>query len=140
MNIFLRLIISLSCLTLAACAAESVSSKPTATTLMKTTTSWDGKPISYPEGQAEITGMMMEIPVGQETHWHLHPVPSFGMVTEGTLEVVLKDGKTKRVNEGETLVEVVNTVHHGRNIGNKPVKILIFYTGVVGSTLTLEKH
>jgi len=124
---------------LTACASDSIS-KPTAATLIKTISSWDGKAIRYPEGQAEITGMMIEIPVGQQTHWHLHPVPSFGMVTEGTLEVKLKDGKTKQVNEGETLVEVVNTVHQGRNIGSKPVKILIFYTGVVGSNLTIEQH
>jgi len=139
MNFFSRLLIALICLSLTACAVDTAS-KPTITPLIKATSSWDGKPITYPSGQAEITGLMIEIPVGRQTGWHMHPVPSFGMVMQGTLEVDLKDGQTKHLQEGDTLVEVVNTAHNGRNVGDKPVKILVFYAGFVGNKLTIGQH
>ncbi|MGZ8136087.1 MAG: cupin domain-containing protein [Methylococcaceae bacterium] len=140
MKSYTRLIISLiCCLMLVACAVDSAG-KPKVTQLIKSTASWDGKPIVYPAGQAEITGLLIEIPPGQQTGWHLHPVPSFGVVLEGILEVTLKDGKIKRLHEGDALVEVVNTAHNGRNIGDKPLKILVFYSGAVGNILTVGQH
>ena len=106
--------------------------------LVRTTTSWDGRPVVYPQGQAEITGMMIEIAAGAETGWHAHPVPSFAMVLEGTLEVTLKDGRKKRLGAGDALVEVVDTLHNGRNVGTRPVKLVVFYAGAVGKALTLK--
>jgi quercetin dioxygenase-like cupin family protein len=108
------------------------------TPLVKSTTSWNGKPVVYPQGQAEISGMVIEIAPGAETGWHGHPVPSFGMVLEGTLEVTLKDGQKKRVGPGEGLVEVVDTLHNGRNVGALPVKLIVFYAGAVGTALTFK--
>lgn len=105
-------------------------------TILKTQSSWDGKTLEYPTGQAEITGMIVEIAPGAETGWHLHAVPSFGMVLEGELEVQLKDGKTKYLKSGEALAEVVNTLHNGRNVGSIPVKLIVFYAGVVGQKLS----
>lgn len=105
-------------------------------TILKTHTSWDGKALEYPTGQAEITGMIVEIAPGAETGWHLHAVPSFGMVLEGELEVQLKDGKTKHLKSGEALAEVVNTLHNGRNVGATPVKLIVFYAGAVGQKLS----
>lgn len=108
------------------------------TPLVKGTTSWNGKPLAYPQGQAEITGMVIEIAPGAETGWHGHPVPSFGMVLEGTLEVTLKDGRKKRVAAGEGLIEVVDTIHNGRNVGTQPVKLIVFYAGAAGMALTFK--
>mgnify|MGYP000853840890 FL=1 len=105
-------------------------------TVLKTETSWDGKPIEYPSGKAEITGMVIEIAVGGETGWHLHPVPSFGMVLEGELEVQLKNGAVKRLKSGEALAEVISTLHNGRNVGSVPVKLVVFYAGAVGKKLS----
>ena len=105
-------------------------------TILKAQSSWDGKTLEYPTGQAEITGMIVEIAPGAETGWHLHAVPSFGMVLEGELEVQLKDGKTKYLKSGEALAEVVNTLHNGRNVGSIPVKLIVFYAGVVGQKLS----
>ncbi len=116
--------------------ALDASKSITVTPLLKTTTSWDGAPLVYPKGQAEITGMVVEIAAGAETGWHLHSVPSFGMLLEGSLEVSLKDGTTKVLRPGDALAEVVNTLHNGRNIGDTPVKIVVFYTGALGSKLT----
>lgn len=109
-----------------------------ATPVLKATHSWDGKALAYPEGQAEITGLIIEIAVGGETGWHLHPVPSFGMLLEGELEVTLRDGRTKRMKAGETLAEVVDTEHNGRNVGTVPVKLLVFYAGAKDAPLTVK--
>lgn len=39
---------------------------------LRTDSSWDGKRIEYPKGQAEVTGMLIEVDPGQETGWHRH--------------------------------------------------------------------
>lgn len=115
------------------------SEKVKVTPLLKTTQTWDGAPIKYPEGQAEITSLMIEVAPGGETSWHEHPVPSFGAVLEGTLEVTLTDGRKKLIKSGEALAEVIATAHNGRNVGNTPVKLLVFYAGAVGKQLTVPR-
>ncbi len=107
--------------------------------LMQTTSSWNGAALAYPAGQAEITSLLIEIAPGGETGWHLHPVPSFGYILEGELEVSLKDGTVKHMVAGQALAEVVNTLHNGRNVGKGPVKLVVFYAGAVGSTLTVKE-
>ncbi|WP_257388761.1 cupin domain-containing protein [Tahibacter caeni] len=109
------------------------------TPLLKTTTSWDGKPLAWPAGRAEVTALLVEIAPGGETGWHRHPVPSFGYVLEGTLEVSLADGRRKRLNAGEALAEVVDTAHDGRNVGTQPLKLLVFYAGSAGTALTQKE-
>lgn len=111
----------------------------TVTPLLKTTTSWDGTPLTYPSGQAEITGMIVEIAPGAQTNWHLHPVPSFGVLLEGELEVHLKDGRIKHLKTGDALAEVVNTLHNGKSIGKVPAKIVVFYAGSADSKLTVKE-
>lgn len=101
------------------------------TQLLKTTTSWNGAPLKYPQGQAEITSLMVEIAPGGETSWHEHPVPSFGFLLEGTLEVSLADGRKKLLKPGEALAEVIATAHNGRNVGTTPLKLIVFYAGAV---------
>ena len=108
------------------------------TPLIQSTQSWNGASIAYPEGQAQITGLMIEIAPGADTGWHQHPAPSFGMITQGTLEVTLRDGRVKRLQAGDALIEVVNTDHIGRNVGEVPVKLIVFYAGAVGQVLTVK--
>ncbi len=38
-----------------------------------------------------------------------------------------QEGKEKTVHEGEAVVEMVNTIHHGENRGTKPVILYMFY-------------
>ncbi|BCB28494.1 hypothetical protein SKTS_33800 [Sulfurimicrobium lacus] len=127
--------ICLLCLPLHALALEETAAVKVAP-LLKTDKSWNGKSLAYPAGDAEITGLMIEIAPGGETGWHLHPVPSFGVILEGTLEVALKDGQTRRFQAGEAIAEVVDTLHNGRNIGTTPVRIVVFYAGAGGKALT----
>ena len=107
-------------------------------TLMRTSTTWAGQPIRYPDGPAEVTGLLIEIAPGAETGWHAHPVPSFAMVLEGTLTVRLKDGRKRTLRAGEAVAEVVDTLHNGRNAGEVPVKLVVFYTGAVAQPLTTQ--
>jgi quercetin dioxygenase-like cupin family protein len=107
------------------------------TPLLKTSTSWDGKPLVYPQGQAEVTALIVEIAAGGQTGWHEHSVPSFAYVLEGTLEVALGNGATRLLRVGDTLPEVVQTLHNGRALGDKPVKLFVLYTGTVNQPLTI---
>ena len=107
------------------------------TPLLKTSTSWDGKPLVYPQGQAEVTALIVEIAAGGQTGWHEHSVPSFAYVLEGTLEVTQGNGATCQLHAGDTLPEVVQTLHNGRALGDKPVKLFVLYTGTVNQPLTL---
>ena len=109
------------------------------TPLLKSTTSWDGQQIAYPEGQAEVTALLVEIAPGETTGWHYHPVPSFAFVLEGVLEITLPDGRVKRLEAGEALAEVTNTRHIGRAVSPRPVKLVVFYAGVVGKALTINE-
>jgi len=119
--------------------ALEASASVKAFTVLKAGNSWDGKPIEYPAGQPEITVMVVEIAPGAETGWHLHPVPSFGMVLQGELEVRLRNGSVKRLKSGEALAEVVNTLHNGRNVGATPAKLVVFYAGSVGKALSVKE-
>ena len=125
---------------LVAAAAHALDETPAVkvTALVKSTTSWNGKRVAYPQGEAEISGMVIEIAPGAQTGWHAHPVPSFAMVLQGTLEVTLEDGRQKGIGAGEALIEVVNTLHNGRNVGTGPLKIVVFYAGAVGQPLTVK--
>lgn len=107
--------------------------------VLNTDSSWDGKPIEYPAGKAEVLGMVVEIAPGGETGWHSHPVPSFAMMLEGELELQLKSGLVKRLKAGEALAEVVNTLHNGRNVGVVPARLVVFYIGQRGQQQTVRE-
>ena len=96
---------------------------------LSTTKTWDGAPIHYPSGTAKVTGAIHTIPPGVETGWHMHPVPCFALILEGDLVIELKDGRTKKLKAGDTLAEVIGTLHNGKNTGKVPLKIAIFYIG-----------
>jgi quercetin dioxygenase-like cupin family protein len=114
-------------------AAQAIEPSQTikVTQLLKATQTWNGAPIRYPDGQAEVTSLMVEIAPGGETNWHEHPVPSFGVLLEGTLEVSLTDGRKKLLKPGQALAEVIATAHNGRNVGTTPLKLIVFYAGAV---------
>jgi len=109
----------------------------TITPLLKTTTSWDGKPIVYPKGQSEVTALIVEIAPGGETGWHEHPVPALGYILEGDLELRLAGGAVKVLHQGDVVPESVDVLHNGRNIGEEPLKILAFFIGAVDSKLSV---
>ena len=110
-----------------------------ATPLLKTTSSWDGTQLAYPAGGAELSAMIVELVPGGETGWHLHTVPSVAVMLEGEIEVHLKDGRVKPLKQGESLAEVVNTLHNGKNTSDKPARMAVFYAGAAEKQLTLSE-
>jgi quercetin dioxygenase-like cupin family protein len=98
------------------------------TELIRTSQSWDGVELpDYLQGRPEIVGIKYEIPTGQKLGMHFHPVMNFGILVQGELTIIRQDGKEKVVHEGEAVVEMVKTVHHGENRGKKPVVLYMFY-------------
>ena len=79
--------------------------------LLKTSTSWDGGKIYYPKGEIEITSAILKLEEGQVSKYHCHPVPTFGYILKGNVEVETKDGKKVLLKEGESSVEVMKTIH-----------------------------
>lgn len=106
-----------------------------ARTLLDTTTTWAGQAIEYPQGQARVVALEIELAEGGETGWHTHPFGSFAYVLEGELEISTAD-RQHRVAAGQTLAEVVGLPHNGRNVGQGPVRLVVFYTAADHQALT----
>lgn len=105
----------------------------TAKVLTKTTVTGNGQKISYPQtDRAEVTAMTVELAPGAETGWHKHPVPVYAYVVSGNLTVELEDHKQLAFKAGDAIIEVVNTLHNGRNSGSEPVRLAVFYLGTEG--------
>ena len=105
--------------------------------LSKNTSTWDGTLLkSYPEGQPEITISKITMPVGYQLDPHKHLTPLAGYVLSGVLTVFKQDGTTHTVSAGETLVELVDTWHYGKNGGDEPLVLLAFYIGIEGVELS----
>ena len=103
------------------------------TELIRTSQSWDGAELpDYLQGRPEIVSVKYEIPAGQKLGWHHHPVMNHGILVQGELTIVSLDGKEKVVYEGEAIVEMVGTIHHGENRGTKPVILYMFYLSQEG--------
>ena len=102
--------------------------KVVSTELIRTSQSWDGVELpDYPKGRPELVAVKYVFPAGQKLGWHHHPVMNYGILVQGELTIIGQDGKEKVVHEGETVVEMVNTIHHGENRGDKPVILYMFY-------------
>lgn len=103
------------------------------TKLLTATTATNGQKLAYlATDRPEVTALVVEIPPGGETGWHLHQVPVYAYVLSGTIAVTMKDGTSYSFREGEAIFEVLNTPHNGRNTGKEPVKLVVFYTGEQG--------
>ena len=102
--------------------------KVESTELIRTSQSWDGVELpDYLQGRPELVAVKYVFPAGQKLGWHHHPVMNYGILVQGELTIIGQDGKEKTVHEGEPVVEMVNTIHHGENRGSKPVILYMFY-------------
>ncbi len=109
------------------------------TELIRTSQSWDGVELpDYFEGRPELVAVKYEFPAGQKLGWHHHPVMNYGILVQGELTIIGQDGKEKTVHEGEAVVEMVNTIHHGENRGDKPVILYMFYLSKEGEQLAVQ--
>ena len=113
------------------------------TTVMKGSTTIGGKQIEYPKtDKAEMASVLINIQPGKESGRHMHPVPTYVHVLEGTLTVELEDGSRQTFQAGTGFLEVVNTWHNGKNLGDVPLKFLVVFAGEEGkpNLIRPEKH
>jgi quercetin dioxygenase-like cupin family protein len=108
-------------------------------TLAKSSSSWDGQPLpDYPKGKPEVTILRIKIPAGAKLEIHNHPVINAGVLLTGELTVVTEDNKTLHLKAGDSIVEVVNKAHYGKNEGTVTAEIIVFYAGVVDKPITIK--
>ena len=109
------------------------------TELIRTSQSWDGVELpDYLQGRPELVAVKYVFPAGKKLGWHHHPVMNYGILVQGELTIIGLDGKTKVVHEGEPVVEMVNTIHHGENRGDKDVILYMFYLSQKDSLLAVQ--
>ena len=102
--------------------------KVVSTELIRTSQSWDGVELpDYFKGRPELVAVKYIFPAGQKLGWHHHVAMNYGVLVQGELTIIGLDGKTKVVHEGEAVVEMVGTVHHGENRGTKDCILYMFY-------------
>jgi len=107
--------------------------------LKRTSQSWDGAELpDYPAGKPELVVMRYVFPRGSKLGWHHHPVMNFGIVQQGELTIIGLDGKEKTVRAGEAVVEMVGTIHHGENRGDKTVVLDMHYVSRKGTPLAVQ--
>jgi quercetin dioxygenase-like cupin family protein len=109
--------------------------------ILKSSKQWDGSPLPpYPSKNPEITILSYEIPPGIRLPMHKHPVINAGVVLQGKLTVITKDGKQLNLNAGDSIVELVDKWHYGVNQDTVPVKLIMFYAGEVGTPLVIKEN
>ena len=96
--------------------------------LLKSDQAWDGGKFAYPKGKPEITSVKLSLEMGKDTPFHCHPIPTMGYISRGKVLVETKDGKSMEVKQGDSVVEVMKTVHRGLAIEND-AEIIVFYAG-----------
>jgi quercetin dioxygenase-like cupin family protein len=106
----------------------------------KGTTSWDGSVLpGYENGTPEVTILRITIPPGAVLPPHQHPVINAGVLVSGQLTVVTAEGKVLHMKANDGLIEVVNKWHSGKNEGDTPAQIIVFYAGAADTPLSIAK-
>ena len=107
--------------------------------LKRTSQSWDGVELpDYPVGKPELVVRRYIFPRGSKLGWHHHPVMNYGILQQGELTIIGLDGKETTVKAGEAVVEMVGTIHHGENRGDKTVVLDMFYISQKGTPIAVQ--
>ena len=116
------------------------SEKVVVVTLAETTKSWNGNELpKYPDGNPKITILKITIPPKTDLAMHEHLVINAGVLIKGELTVTTEDNNILHMKAGDPIVEVVNKWHYGKNEGDEPAEIIVFYAGVEGVPITVLK-
>lgn len=108
--------------------------------LVRSGVSWNGARLpAYPKGYPEITILRIVVPSGGILEKHKHPMINAGVLMKGELTVQTENGKTLHLKAGEAIVETVDTWHYGKNEGVEPAEIIVFYSGVQDTPITIRK-
>lgn len=102
-------------------------------TIIQAETTMIGQPIRFPQTDGQITAVLAEVAPGGQVGRHMHPVPLFVYILEGTLTIDMEQHGVHAFKAGEGLAEVIHTWHNGRNLGDKPCRFLIVFAGQKGT-------
>jgi len=92
-----------------------------------------GQPLrSLKTKSPQVSSVLVEIEPGGESGRHKHPVSPHIYVIQGVVTIEFDDGKQKSFPAGKAFLEAVNTWHNAKNLGNKPVKMLVVFFGEKG--------
>ncbi len=131
------IVLLLTCL-LTALFAVGSEGKTEVKVLAKTSQSWNGDNLPrYSKGKPEVTILRISIPPHTDLAWHEHPEINAGVMISGELTVITDKQDTLHLQAGDPIVEVVDTWHFGKNEGNEPVDIIVFYAGIKGKAVTI---
>ena len=73
--------------------------------------------------------VLIEIQPGKKSGRHMHPVPTYVHVLEGTLTVEFEDGSRQAFKAGSGFLEAVNPWHNVMNLGEAPLRFLVVFAG-----------
>lgn len=108
--------------------------------LLKTTSTWDNAEYKKLKiKKPEVTVLKIVFNVGEELPMHKHDLVNIAYVKKGTLTVITDDNKEITLHEGEVLPELIGKYHYGKNTGNVPVELVVFYIGEKGTPLSVNK-
>ena len=108
--------------------------------LLKTTSTWDNSEYKKLKiKKPEITVLRINIGVGESLPMHKHDLVNIAYVKKGTLTVITEKDEQITLHEGECLPELVGKYHYGKNTGNEPVELVVFYIGEEGTPLSVNK-
>ena len=100
--------------------------------IVKARASANGQKLQYPQtDKPEIESLLVEIAPGRDSGRHMHPVPTYVYVLEGTLTVEM-DGSAREYAAGSGFLESMNSWHNGKNLGQAPVKFLVVFVSEEG--------
>ena len=104
-------------------------------------TTWDGTKI--PEQRIDdprITVLRITVAPGEKLPVHKHPVVNVGYLVSGELTVVKPaTGEIKKLRAGDSLIEVIDEWHYGKNEGKEDAVIVVVYIGDKGQPLTIKQ-
>lgn len=108
--------------------------------LLKTTSTWDNAEYQKLKiKKPEVTVLKIIIGIGESLPMHKHDMVNIAYVKRGILTVITDKNEQITVKEGDCLPEIVGKYHYGKNTGNEPVELIVFYIGEKGTPLSVNK-
>ncbi len=87
----------------------------------------------------EVTVVKIDIGIDDALQMHKHDLVNIAYVKKGTLTVYTDKNEQITVKEGECLPEIIGKYHYGKNTGNEPVELIVFYIGEKDTPLAVNK-
>jgi len=108
--------------------------------LLKTTSTWDNAEYKKLKiKKPEVTVLKIIINTNEELPMHKHDLVNVAYVKKGVLTVTTDKNEEITVAEGECLPEIIGKYHYGKNMGDEPVELIVFYIGEKNTPLSVNK-